>query len=189
MNKFGKLQAIKNNLNKMDIDFSDFENGIYCGGNGTETSLNLFFKFFNNKRELPEHINICLCNTSIKKNYYVLIKNIDAILILGGCCIKNFVRSDLKQTCPICKTNNKNRNTILCNECKICHCYKCFKTKDIKYTFCEDCYDEINGIEKIACPLCNVKHKNKNALLCNECKIGHCIDCHKVINKDFKKMF
>ena len=67
-------------------------------------------------KNYPRHINKCVCNHDIEKNYYIT--NGSVMLILGSCCIKKFMPNGMRKSCEHCENLHKNIKDNLCNDCR-----------------------------------------------------------------------
>ena len=164
---FGKKEAIIKTLKKYDICFREFESFKYAGNNKDERGIKIFYMTFGH-HNYPEYSLTCLCNTNITNNYYVTNNKKEIILVMGKCCIKQFVKTGTKLLCEICNEPHKNRLQNRCNECKNKNlCIDCKKaTTDHKnFKYCFECYSKNNSY------------------------IGKCIGCKNDINKKYKYCF
>lgn len=87
----------------------DIRNFIYYGGNFTP-----HLNYFNNIIEItnenkPEYRSYCACGHHITNNCYVKHKNTNEILVVGSCCINQFMIKDQRsRKCVFCNKNHKN---------------------------------------------------------------------------------
>src|SRR5438552_11143954 len=86
----------------MTIDDLILQGYKYCGGN-YDGRLKYFKLVFPGER-LPEKFDECVCTESIVRNCYICDKDNQNLLIIGSCCIKQFLPKERSgKTCEICK--------------------------------------------------------------------------------------
>ena len=155
-------------LEERGINEDEFKGYKYAGGNkGCHLK---YFKICGLIKEYPQPNNRCVCDHKIKENCY-LVNDVNDILIIGNCCIKNFVpKENQGRHCSKCNNTHKNRKDNYCNDCrKLCMNSNCYNLKKDKWkNYCEDCAE--------------AKLKADNwQRYCNNNKgvIRKCIDCGK----------
>lgn len=133
-------QKFIHGLETYGLTYDDLTKFKYCGGD-TGRHLNYFKIFFLKYKELPDHMNYCICDHHIKDNCYIT--DGKQILTLGNCCIKRFIPKS-GRTCEKCGESHKNRIINRCNTCRkkkyYIPCMKCGKKCDDRYETCYFCY-------------------------------------------------
>ncbi len=109
-------------------------NWRYCGGN--YASHYKYFKLTCPNDNLPTPVSQCVCHHPIKKNCYIT--NGEEILVLGNCCIKQFLPKG-GRTCELCDEPHRNSIVNRCHACRVGRCDKCNKKCNPKYKLCFDC--------------------------------------------------
>jgi len=106
------IQGLKKyNLTLEEIQLSGWK---YVGGD-TGSHLNYYKLVFPNNNRLPPHYDNCVCGHPIEYNCYIANKT--NLIVLGRCCIKQFVENS-GRTCEECGSSHRNSKVNLCNDCK-----------------------------------------------------------------------
>lgn len=122
-------QITENLMVDYNITFEDFVKYEYCGrhrGDDKEDSTTeageRYFEILFGERAFPEIQEKCICEHDIIINCYVT-KDINIkdglIVIVGSCCIENFLEKKFARLCSECKNPHKNRKDNLCNSCRL----------------------------------------------------------------------
>ena len=152
-------------LKKYNLAFEEMANWKYCGGD--YASHLKYFQLLYPGKELPDHVDRCVCDHEIVRNGYITDGN--QILVLGSCCINRFITHS-SRTCELCNKPHKNRNVNLCNTCKVGHCYNCKKSCNPKFKTCYTCNMKDNEVIT-QCQIDQVKQIPDNELDATSCEI------------------
>lgn len=118
----------------------------------------------------PLHEDNCVCGQAIVRNAYI--KNDDHhVIVVGSCCIKQFMPNGLHRTCEVCGEEHRNRKVNRCNECRVGVCDDCGGKCSEKYSVCYSC--------KTGIPKTLEKDENVVKGVCQECG-GKCSDQYNV---------
>ena len=126
-------------LKEYNLTFEEITNGDWKYFGGDNGNHYRYFQMAKNEKDnLPEHEDECVCGVKIKHNCYIT--NGKEILILGSCCIKRFMPPDCSgRTCEICGKPHRNRINNRCNDCRIGICNDCGKAISKSYAKCYHC--------------------------------------------------
>ena len=81
------------------------------------THINYFKIAFAKNRKKPHLTRYCVCGSPIITNCYVADKTNERVVVLGSCCVKEFMKKS-GRTCEECGCFHKNRKNNLCNDCR-----------------------------------------------------------------------
>lgn len=85
-------------------------------GNG-QTSFSYYLAHFSMKFPQPEYETRCICTHHIKHNCYIYNPYNKKALVVGNCCIKQFLPNNRK-TCEVCGDTHKRTTKNICQECE-----------------------------------------------------------------------
>lgn len=155
-----KFERFKQGLENYDLTYDKIINSgwNYCGGNFNQ-HLNYYYLRFGEGEPLLPHERECVCGKKgLVNNGYICNKKETDFLVLGSCCIKQFVGG---RTCEKCGESHKRHKS---NICKWCEKYRVWCDRKQKYRYRKTMICE--GV-------CNSKIPN------HEWK-KKCIECHKL---------
>jgi hypothetical protein len=201
------------------LSLEDIQSWEYCGGN-ENAYFNDFVKMFGHMAHPECEVN-CVCGHKIVTNCYITNKDFTPtkkmkkiqyqnkeipILIVGSCCVKQFMEGT-KLKCEVCgKLHRRNKcKTNLCSQCdkkirletkkkeqdknrelelKYIEIFRKEQDRkrelEMKCTQCIDCDKKIL-LKYKRCPPCNTIFKEK--------KENSCIDCNKAIEEKFERCY
>lgn len=131
-------------LKKYNLTYAEVRNWTYCGGNMNE-GIKYFKQCFENSQLLP-YINKCICGHDIIENCYITNENKSIVLIVGNCCIKQFIETRKNKTCEICGDCHKNKIVNRCSSCRVGICDECNRRCNPSYKTCFRCFIKKNNI-------------------------------------------
>lgn len=108
------------------------------------------------------HEELCVCNTPITQQCYIINRETKKVVVLGNCCIEKLRLSG--RTCGLCHVKHKNRSDNYCSPCRIIR-KKQEEDKKLKEITCieEGCTrkkNKWNGQLLPRCKSCFFKNKN-----------------------------
>jgi len=187
-------------LSMYGLSLEDIKSWEYCGGNEnspSESYFNDFVKKFGHMAH-PECQYNCVCGHKIVTNCYITNKDFTPInkmkkiqyqnkqipiLIVGSCCVKQFMEGT-KLKCSRCTKTIQRRNKCskaLCTSCKNerqMEINELERKKKSEYKQCMDCNNTVLS-KYNRCFTCNSKEK----------KGKECMDCKKTIGDKFERCF
>ena len=187
-------------LSEHGLSFEDIKNWEYCGGNANSPSEKYFDDFVKKFGHMahPECEDKCICGVEISYNCYITNTQITPtkkmkkiqyqnkeipILIVGSCCVKQFM-DGTKLKCSRCTKTIQRRNKCskaLCTSCKNerqMEINELERKKKSEYKQCMDCNNTVLS-KYNRCFTCNSKEK----------KGKECMDCKKTIGDKFERCF
>lgn len=172
MSKLKLSDRFKNGLKQYNLTIDDLnDNYMYCGGNHQQYRINRFKKIFKNNQPFPPWKNHCVCGQKLRvANCYIcnLKGDYNSIIIIGSCCIDEFV--DKSQRCEDCGEHHKNIKVNRCNDCREFKCDTCNYPLEEKY--CLNC--KYNGIKCIKCNKFALVSEDKLCISCTPKQCGRC---------------
>jgi hypothetical protein len=70
-------------------------------------------------QEFPSSTGECLCTLLIVENYYLQNEKTNAVLVIGGCCLRPFLPIEIQdRKCIRCHQSHQNKNNYWCNDCQ-----------------------------------------------------------------------
>jgi len=125
-------ERFKKGLKEYTLKVEDFQlNYVFAGGDINSGYYKYWERSCKGETEAA-HKDKCICGIKIKKNCYVINRDetdiIKRVLVIGSCCIKQFIRTGIKKTCGVCKKIHKRRDINLCSDCEKIYCEKCYKS-------------------------------------------------------------
>lgn len=187
MTETKKIKIYSRLLEGLKLQHSIYEedliNYIYWGG---DFGSHLSYYLFTLKEGIPlEKEERCPCGKDISNNCYIKHLDDDKKVIVGSCCIKNFLPNGLKRRCEVCNEPHKRR---IINRCQMCEKIKNNST-DITEFFKKH---EEKQTEEVLCSDCNktISNKYKKCYSCYEKeKPNKCITCKKPVSTSYKKCY
>lgn len=107
-----------------DADLANYE---YYGGDTGSRLRYLELKLSERddaELTIPRHACHCACGHDIIENCYLRHKPSDRLVVVGSCCVKQFIPGGLARQCSTCGSAHRNRNRDLCNACWP-KCHRC----------------------------------------------------------------
>ena len=180
--------GFKKGLIEYGLSLEDIKSWEYCGGN-ENIYFNDFVKNFGHMAH-PEREDNCVCGHKIVTNCYITNKDFTPtkkmkkiqyqnkeipILIVGSCCVKQFMEGT-KLKCEVCgKLHRRNKcKTNLCSQCD----------KKIRLETKKKEQDKNRELELKYIEIFRKEQDRKRKL---ELKCTQCIDCDKKILLKYKR--
>tara|TARA_R110001583_G_scaffold38380_1_gene124067 strand:- start:596 stop:1060 length:465 start_codon:yes stop_codon:yes gene_type:complete len=132
-----KFERFKQGLKDFNLTYEQIMKSgwNYCGGN-FDSHKNYYKLRFGEEEELLPHESECVCGKKgLVNNGYICNKKETDFLVLGSCCIKQFIGG---RTCEVCGEGHRRHKTNICKSCET------FKKYNGNYGMsCEGCKKRI----------------------------------------------
>lgn len=112
-----KFERFKQGLINYNLTYDEIikSGWNYCGGNFKE-HLNYYYLRFGQGERLLPHESECVCGKQgLINNGYICNKKETDFLVLGSCCIKQFVGG---RTCAVCGEGHRRHTRNVCKGCE-----------------------------------------------------------------------